>query len=354
MVLFCIIFLFTFSKIVFANSPASPNYRLNEWSVGGGGDKGTSTNYQTQLTNDSLAADQMGSSTYQLNAGLLFVEMANVPPSPAVTNPSNYYNKLHLVIDAGSNPTDSTFAVAVSPDNFVTTTYYVKADNTLGPTLSASDWRSLASWGSTTGINILGLTPNTTYYVKVKAEQGDFTETPWGPTASATTDIPRLSFDLDVAATDTETSAPYHVSLGQLEPGSIITASDKVWTDFSTNADSGGVVYVAGTNNGLASSHTGHTIPGFSGDLAGQTEGYGLITSVITQTTGGPFTADNPFAGSGNTVGATGTTLIPLATSLSPLTGGRHGLDVKTVISQLTPAASDYAETLTIVSAATF
>jgi hypothetical protein len=338
---------------LFANAPASTNYRLDEWAVGGGGDKSQSSNYQTQITNDPLAGEAMGSTNYRLNPGLLFVEMANVPPAPAITNPDNYYNKLHLVINAGSNPTDSTFAVAISTDNFVSTTYYVKADNTVGTTLTASDWRTYASWGGATGIDILGLTSDTTYYVKVKAEQGDFTETPWGPIASAATSPASLSFDIDTAATDIETSAPYIVALGQLNTGAVTTATDKIWTDFATNAGSGGVVYVAGQNNGLESTVTGYTIPGVSSDLSAQPEGFGLVTSSITQSSGGPFQADTPFAGSGNTVGATGTTLIPLATSLYPLIGGRHALDVKTIISTLTPAATDYTETLTIVAAAT-
>lgn len=339
---------------VFANAPASTNYRLEEWAIGGGGDKAVSPNFQSQLTNDPLAADPMGSTNYQLNAGLLFVEMANVPPAPTFTNPASYYNKLHLVINTGNNPSDSTFAVAISPDNFVSTTYYVKADNSIGTTLTATDWRSYASWGGSTGIDVIGLSPNTTYYVKVKAEQGDFTETPWGPTASATTDICRLSFDIDVAPTDTETAPPYVVAIGPLAPTTVVTAANKIWTDFTTNANSGGVVYVAGLNNGLASTHASHTIPGVSADLTSTSEGYGLKTNSITQTDGGPFTADNPFAGSGNTVGATGTTLTPLATSLYPLTGGRQSLDIKAIISQLTPAATDYTETLTIVAAATF
>jgi hypothetical protein len=352
-VLYCLLLLLINHKFVFANAPASTNYRLNEWSVGGGGDKSQSPSYQTQLTNDPLADNQQQNTSYQLGPGLLFVEMANVPPAPTFTNPDNYYNKLHLIINQGDNPADATYAVAISPDNFVTT-YFVKADNTLGATLTASDWRTYPSWGGGTGIDVIGLAPNTTYYVKVRAEQGDFTETPWGPSASAATATLQLSFDIDVAATDTETDSPYNLVIGNLNPSGVVTATDKIWTDFSTNANSGGVVYVAGTYNGLASNHANHTIPGFSGDLVGQSEGYGLITNSITQSSGGPFTADTPFNGSGNTVGATGTHLIPLATSLYPLSGGRHALDVKTIISQLTPAASDYTETLTIVSAATF
>lgn len=334
--------------------PASSNYQLSEWAVGGGGtDQSQSPNYQTQTITDPAAGEAAQSTNYQIGPGLPFVEMANVPPTPTLTNPSNYYNKLHVVINPGNNPTDTKFVIAISTDNFLTT-YYVKADNTVGTTLVSADWRTYAGWGSSTGINILGLSSDTTYYVKVKAEQGDFTESGWGPFASAATASPELTFDIDVAATDTETASPYLVALGELQPSTVTTATDKIWTDFATNADSGGVIYVTGTNNGLKSSVANHTIPGLSADLSGQTEGFGLKVTTITQTSGGPFTADTPFNGGSDVVGSPGTTLIPLSTALAPLVGGRNSIDIKTIISNLTPGATDYTETLTLVAAATF
>ena len=341
--------------MAYASFPSSANYQLNEWSVGGGGtDQSESMNYSAQSITDPAAGEKANSATYQIGPGLPFVEMAGVPPAPTLTNPNNYYNKLHLVINQGGNPSDTKFAVAISTDNFLTTSY-VKADNTVGPTLVSADWRTYAGWGgSSPGINIIGLSPSTTYYVKVKAEQGDFTESGWGPLAFENTSDPELMFDIDVAATNQETSDPYIVAIGELIPGTVTTASDKIWTDFTTNADGGGVVYVSGINNGLKSAAANHTVPGLSDDLSGQTEGFGIKIASITQTSGGPFAADNPFGGSGDVVGATGTTLIPLSTALAPLVGGRNSIDIKAIINSLTPGATDYTETLTIVAAATF
>jgi hypothetical protein len=353
--LFLISYLLFLPSPVFSSFPTSTNYRLDEWAIGGGGsEQGQSTNYQMETITDPTVGDPAQSINYSINPGLLFVQMANVPPAPSLTNPADYYNKLNLILDTGDNPAHTTFAVAISPDNFVTT-YYVKADNRLGTTLTASDWRTYASWGGATGIDILGLSASTTYSVRVKAERGDFTESGWGPIASETTSDPSLVFDIDVAATDTDTAPPYLVAFGDLSStGTVITATDKIWTDFATNADSGGTVYITGTANGLQSQSAAHIIAGVSGDLSAQSEGFGINTASITQSAGGPFTADSPFSNSGSTVGATGTTLIPLATSLAPLTAGRHQIDVKTIINQLTPAATDYTETLTIVAAATF
>lgn len=334
--------------------PASPNYRLDEWTVGGGGnDQAQSPNYKTETVLEPTTGDPARSSNFGINPGQLFVQMANVPPAPTVTNSNNWYNKLLVVINHGNNPADSKFLIAVSPDNFITT-YYVKADNTIGPTATASDWRTYAAFGNSSGITILGLQAGTTYAVKVKAEQGSFTESGWGPLATATTADPEIFFDIDVAAADQETASPYVVNLGTLPSGSVTTASDKIWVDFATNADNGGVVYVGGTYGGLRSTTNNHTISAVSADLSGQQEGYGLQTSSLTQGADGPFTADSPFNGAGNTVGSTGTTLIPLNTSLGPITGGRSAQDVKTIISSVTPAATDYTETLTLVAVGMF
>lgn len=352
-------FLITISQLmsalpILAAFPASENYRLDEWTIGAGGSERTSSeNYSSESLLDPAAAEFGKSTNYAVGPGQLFVQMANVPPAPAITNPDQWYNKLHLVIDPGDNPSDAQFAVAVSGDNFQTLSY-IKADNTLGSTIDAADWRSFAAWNSTTGIDVIGLEPETEYSFRVKAEQGNFTESPWGPVGTGTTSALQISFDIDVSASDQDTDDPYLVSIGELNPGSVITAEEKIWIDFDTNAEGGGVVFVAGTNNGLKSNHTGHTIPGKNGDLSGQAEGYGLQTSSITQDSGGPFTADSPFNGSGNTVGAVGTELIPLNTSLSPIAGARSSQEVKTIINSLTNSANDYTDVLTLVAAGTF
>lgn len=349
------LFLFYPVSLALAAFPASQNYRLNEWTIGGGGsDNSSSQNYRTETVTDPIAGDLGQSAAYQIRPGQLFVQMADVPQAPTVSNPTNWYNKLSLVINPGNAPTDTRFAVAVSTDNFQTV-WYVKADDTLGSTLTASDWRTYAGWHQSTGISVLGLEPETTYTFRVKAEQGDFTESGWGPTSAGVTTAPLLlSFDIDVAPTDTETSDPYIVSLGDLQPGQITTATDKIWIDFDTNAQSGGVVFVAGTNDGLKSDKTNHLIQGATGDLSAQAEGYGIQNSYLNQTSGGPFTADSPFSGSGSVVGATGTQLIPLNTSMAPIVGGRSAQDVKTIISTLTPSSNDYQEYLELVAAATF
>jgi hypothetical protein len=129
---------------------------------------------------------KLDGSNYSLGSGLEFMRQAAVPPAPTLTNASSYYNKLLLQINTGGNPTDSVYAVAISPDSWVTT-YYVQSDNTIGSTLGIEDYQTYINWGSGTGEFIVGLQPNTTYSVKVKVMHGKFTESEYSTAASVAT-----------------------------------------------------------------------------------------------------------------------------------------------------------------------
>ena len=99
--------------------PASTNYQLKDFGFGSGG-AGNATSGSYAL--DAISGEQSGGKwlavSYDLGSGLLFTNQANVPPAPAFTNPSSYYNKLKIVLDTGSNPTDTLFAIAISTDDF--------------------------------------------------------------------------------------------------------------------------------------------------------------------------------------------------------------------------------------------
>jgi hypothetical protein len=334
--------------------PASSNYQLNEWSFGqGGAQQSASGNYELNSVLGEVSDNQLQSTNYGILPGLEFVQMANTPPAPAWTNDSDDYNKLKLVLNTGGNPSDAEFAVAISVDNFVTT-LYVQSDDTVGTTLGSEDWRAYASWGSGSGVFVVGLSPNTSYTVKVKARQGDFTEGPWGPTANASTSQVSLTFDIDVAATDQETASPYQVDVGSLSIGSVITASDKIWVDLATNAEAGGVVYVYGTNSGLLSSTTNYTISSVTANLSAASEGYGLQIASTSQSSGGPLAEESPYDGSGETVGIVDTTVRGIFSSTTEIAGGRGSTNVKAKASSTAPAASDYSETLVMVASSTF
>ena len=167
---------------------------------------------------------------YRAQIGLPYQQNVSVPPAPSLSNPGSWFNQLQLILDTGDNPTDTVYAIAISADNWVTT-QYVKSDLTVGSSLSISDYQSFIGWGGGSGVIILGLTSSTTYKVKVKASQGAFSETAYGPSASASTAAPELDFDLDIASSNSETAAPYSLALGDLGLGVVTTASEKIWID---------------------------------------------------------------------------------------------------------------------------
>lgn len=337
--------------------PASTNYEMHDFAFGSGGVGQTdSTSYSLNaVTGETSAVGvKLNGTTYSLGPGLQFVRQAAVPPAPTLTNASSYYNKLLLQIATGGNPTDTTYAIAISPDSWVTT-YYVQNDNTVGATLGSEDYQTYANWGGGSGEFIVGLSANTTYAVKVKAMQGKFTETEYSSEVTAATAQVSLTYDIDIAATDSESSPPYTIAFGNLSPGSVTTASNYIWLDLASNAESGAFVYVRGTNNGLLSANQSYTIPSVSADLAGQSEGYGIRVNTTAQTSGGPLTAVAPYVGAGDTVGSLTTTSQTIVNSgAAPIVGGRASILVKSKISALTPAASDYTDTILAVASATF
>lgn len=338
--------------LLFAAMPSSTNYQLHNYGYGSGGVNGaTSTNYGLQGTTGELSNQQAGSANYKLRAGNINTQQANVPPAPTFTNPADYYNKLKFVINTGNNPADALYTVAISSDNFVTT-QYVQADDTLG---SGKVYQTYAAWGGSGGQTVIGLQPGTTYALKVNAMQVKYTETEYGPLSSATTSVPSITFGLGVAATYQTTAPPYAASFGNLLPGVVTDTTDKIWLSFSTNAYSGGAVYLNSANAGLKSvARGGYTIASATADLSTASTGYGAQGGWLAQTSGGPLSLVAPYNGTAQNVGGLTTSLAPVVTSPGPISGGQAGLQLKAKVETMTPASSDYSDTLTFTAAAYF
>lgn len=339
---------------LFAQSSSS-TYRLDSYGIGSGGSAGSeSSTYKSYtITGEQSTAPGSTSTTYELQSGHNSAINANVPTAPNMTNPSNYYNKLHIVIDNGGNPSDAKFAIAISTDNF-TTTNYVQSDNTVGPTLGSEDWQTYSSWGSASGIDIIGLSANTTYYAKVKATRGLYTEAEYSAVDTAATVGQSLTFDIDVSASDTETSAPYSTNFGNLLAGTVTDSPERIWIDFDTNGATGGYVFIASSNTGLNSPLASYTIASATGDLSSLNEGFGAKSMSATQSSGGPLTVQSPYNGSSNNVGVLDTSIRQAYTSSSPIVAGRGSLLLKAKARTITPASNDYTSTLTIIAAASF
>lgn len=334
--------------------PASTNYQLRGYGFGAGGEENmASANYAADAIAGEVSAGRLSGPSFDLGSGLSFEITANVPAAPTFTNPSNYYNKLNLVLDAGGNPADTKFAIAISTDNFATTSY-IQNDNTVGAVLGGEDYQTYAAWGGGSGFSVIGLAPSTTYKVKVKAFQGKFSESGYGPSASAATVSPQLSFDIDVSAADTDTNPPFATTFPSLTAGAVQDSPEKIWVDFATNAENGGRVYIYGQNSGLKSDATTTTIPSASGDLSSLASGFGAQGSTVSQGSGGPMGMVAPYTGAAQVVGIIDTTVREIFSATAPVAGGRASLVLKAKSSSVTPAANDYGDILTLIASANY
>ena len=335
---------------IFSTVPSSSNFTLPEYDFGTGGGTGSSTNYKLNGISGSQSGAPASSANYSLNPGLIPNQNAYVPAAPTFTNPDTSYSRLSLIINNGSNPSTTKFVVAISTDNFVTTNY-VQSDNTIGPVLGPEDYQTYAAWGGASGVWVVGLTPNTTYKVKSKAMMGDFTETAYGPIATAATVQPSITFAVTTSASSTP---PFSSSFGDLVAGATVAADADPMVSLTTNALFGGDVYVSDAYTGLYSSNESYTLPSASADLSTVSKGYGGQVISVGQASGGPFASLSPYNGASNNVGGFTTALQSILSTDAPITNGTSTIRLKAKAEAITPAATDYTDTITLVAAMTF
>ncbi len=329
--------------MLLATVPSSSSYILNSYGFSGGANNGGSATYKVSGS-AGTAGGVLGSSTYKLPAGIKASTTAPTPGAPTFTNPANNYDRLKLVLNASSFPSDTKYLVAISTDGF-TTTQYIQTDNTIGASLSVSNYQTYAAWGGASGVTIVGLTSGTTYSVKVAALQGNGTGSDFGPTATAATVAPSVTFDITTSLTSTP---PFTTTFSSLTPGSVINGSTTIIAAITTNALNGGGLYIQSQFGGLKSTLASYTLTSATADLTAAGKGYGARVSAVSQSSGGPVIAASPYNGSGNNVGNLGTALQPLASFSAPITNGNitTTLTAKTDIS--VPSANDYSDTITM------
>jgi hypothetical protein len=337
----------------FAALPATTNYKLNSYGFGSGGvaNSGTAT-YQLE----GIAGEQNGQTastvTYSTQPGFVASEQAPVPSLSAFDNNSGqYYNKLHFTINTQNNPTDATYALSISTDNFATDTRYVKSDLTVGASLALTDYQTYTAWGGASGSVVIGLLPSTTYYLRVKATNGKYSESAYGPVSSVATAAPSITFSV---TTSTQPTPPFSIDFGSLLAGNVQSSPQTANVAIDTNAVSGASIYIVGKNNGLLSPSTSSLIASSSVDLATQSQGYGAQSNSVTQTSGGPLAAVAPYNGSAGNVGIVDTTIRSLYSFSAPIIGGSATILFKAKSATTTVAATDYGDVVTLIAAGSF
>lgn len=214
--------------------PTSTNFELTQYDFGSGGTQDSnSDNFSLFGHVGGLEFGNATSTNFSVNGGLAGTLQANVPPAPLFTNPATNYDRLKFIINNGDGPSDAMFAIAISDDDFVTTRF-VQDDNTIGQMLGPEDWQTYTNWGGATGEFVRGLTQNTLYKIKVKSKWGTFTESQYGPMASATTSVPSLTFGISSQT----------LTFTTLDSSNSYTDTSKTTTlTTSTNAYNGYTIY---------------------------------------------------------------------------------------------------------------
>lgn len=321
-----------------AETLTSPTYRILDPTISSGGGVSTSPSYSLLSSVNPTADRRLTSTSYAIKSGFPNGIYANVPlilcaegntdagNSNCLNFPNNAgaqgecgtpgcTNRIKVEIDPQNNPIDTLYLVGIF-DNTTNTQYYLQSDHTLDITYDISDYMTICdiegkdtrsgsgcevltdpNWDEDLqSANVFGLTSNRSYTVQVRALHGDFTESEWSPTETATTEALTLSFDLDIAGSGgfaTETASPYAINLGVLTPEVVITSTDRIWFDINTNNAGGLSLHMKDLHNGLYS--TSFTIPSISEDLAVDTDengGFGAKITSATQASLGPIQSD--------------------------------------------------------------
>lgn len=333
--------------LIFAALPGTAAYQLNGYGFGSGGTANSTTaTYGLEGSTGELAGQTSSTAAYSVKPGFTEMIQANVPKIATFDNGSGtYYNKLHFVIDQQNNPSDALYSLQISTSStFASGNAYVKFDLTTGGSLTIADYLTYAAWGGGSGANITGLSPNTPYYLRVKATQGPYTESAYGPISGPISTVnPSLSFSL---STNT-------IGLGGLTAGTVVNAPTTIDMTFATNAASGGDVYINGLNAGLASVIATNTITSVTGDLSVLSRGFGARITA-TGTSSGTLTAQSPYNGAADNVGLTDTTIRKLWNATGPVVGGTGSVQLKAKSAVSDAAAPDYTETLTMLASGSF
>jgi hypothetical protein len=147
-------------------------------------------------------------------------------------------------------------------------------------------------------------------------------------------------------------------NLGTLATGSVSASPTPRFATVSTNAKNGWNVWASdATPTGLTSASAGYTIASTAGNttLSAGTEGYNTGVTSSNGTGSGSITVAPTFVGGLlGKGGGLSTALQTLATSNGANSGATVTLTNNAAISNTTPSATDYADTITVVGAGLF
>lgn len=352
--------------VAIAQTMTGGSYQIeNSTFDGGGGEESSSANYSSRGSAGDIETGDSQSSNYVNPSGFEPGAYPGVPGQPTLVNTGgNLYNSLDFVVVPGDGQqSDTTYAIAISSDDFATT-QFVQTDDTVGPNEA---WQTYVGWNSSTGERITGLAPNTTYKIKVKASYGSGSdaadsESGYSLETSAATVGPSLvvaitgvNSGVSVAGvTTTASSTATTMGFGSLTLGDALPNIAAQTVTVSTNATGGytttvqedgplrtgvgdQIATVSGTNAAPAAFGTGVTTGRF---------GYHSTDSSLCTGTTGRFSANDTYAA---------LDLLPyeIACNLGPVTNESTDIVYKLVVGNV-QEAGNYQNIVTYITTATY
>jgi len=349
---------------VLAQTLVGPHYRIEGSTFDSGGEQSSSTNYTSRDSIGDVSSDSGSNSTfYKVFGGFVLPAYPGIPNAPTLTNTGGtLYNSLDFVIGAcgasadTNNCVSTTYAIAISSDNFATT-FYIQADDTLG---ASPAWQTYANWGSGSGERVVGLSSGTTYKIKVKARYGTDSETGYSLEASATTAAPNLTITFAGVSSgttiDTETTS-ITTTANDISYDSLVVSTPKVaahTVTVTTNASQGyattlqqdGNLRTTGGGQQISAVSAPNSAPAtWPGGITTGAFGYHTTDAVLCTGTAGRFTGDK-FA-------ALSTTPEEVACNASPVSGETTTIVYKLEIGGL-QANGNYNNVVTYITTAQF
>jgi hypothetical protein len=148
-------------------------------------------------------------------------------------------------------------------------------------------------------------------------------------------------------------------TLGAMSTGSVTTSPSPRTITVNTNSKNGWMVWAKDASSGLNSSSASYTVgsttPGTNSTLSAGTEGYNFGVTATQGGGSGTLAVAAPFVGTGaGQGGGLDTTQRLITSSNGTASGAVMTLKNNAAIGTLTPAASDYADVVTLVAAGLF
>ena len=228
---------------------------------------------------------------------------------------------------------------------------FPSGDLTVG-TLYCFNWTLPAAL--TTGSSTSGATKGTVATqtsASADIDKSDFTSALVSADQLAVTATVPQSFSFSLSGTTD--------ALGNLTTASVTSSPTPRVVTVSTNAKAGWNVWAKDSSTGLLSANANYTIntttPGTNSTLGAGTEGYNTGVTTTHTTGAGTVSVAAPFVG--NATGKGGgldTTYRTLASSTGTAGADTVTLTNNVAISAITPAATDYTDTITVVGAGSF